>query len=156
MKACSLLLLILVLAMISHASEKAVPTVERNGQLYVRASALSERGGIAIKLLPGGPQIVACSEDRCALLKEFVREPGDTLVAVEALTKALEATAEFSAGRREVRFHLGPKNGTALAEPFVRVGQLAQNFRLTKLDGTSLALSDLRGRRVVINSWASW
>ena len=38
----------------------------------------------------------------------------------------------------------------------VQPGQLAPDFRLTALDGREIALSDLRGKRVLINSWASW
>ena len=35
-------------------------------------------------------------------------------------------------------------------------GELAPEFSLTLLDGSELALSDLRGQVVVLNFWASW
>ncbi len=35
-------------------------------------------------------------------------------------------------------------------------GQVAQDFALRTLDGQTLKLSDLRGRPVVVNFWASW
>lgn len=36
------------------------------------------------------------------------------------------------------------------------VGQEAPNWTVTTLDGTALALSDLRGRRVIVDIWATW
>ena len=38
----------------------------------------------------------------------------------------------------------------------VRIGQPAPDFALTDLDGNTLRLSDLRGRPVIVNFWASW
>jgi cytochrome c biogenesis protein CcmG, thiol:disulfide interchange protein DsbE len=38
----------------------------------------------------------------------------------------------------------------------VRIGQPAPDFALTDLDGNALQLSDLRGRPVIVNFWASW
>jgi cytochrome c biogenesis protein CcmG/thiol:disulfide interchange protein DsbE len=38
----------------------------------------------------------------------------------------------------------------------VSVGQMAPNFTLTTFDGQPIELSDLRGKVVVINFWASW
>ncbi len=37
-----------------------------------------------------------------------------------------------------------------------RVGQPAPGFALSTLDGQTLRLSDLRGRPVIVNFWASW
>ena len=42
------------------------------------------------------------------------------------------------------------------AEPAAQVGQLAPDLRLTRLDGSPVALADFRGKRVLIDSWASW
>ena len=38
----------------------------------------------------------------------------------------------------------------------VRIGQPAPDFVLTDLDGNGLQLSDLQGRPVIVNFWASW
>lgn len=40
------------------------------------------------------------------------------------------------------------------AEP--RVGEPAPDFRLTLVDGSHVQLSDLRGKVVVLNFWATW
>lgn len=47
-------------------------------------------------------------------------------------------------------------DGKAAASTPPRVGDLAPDFKLAKLDGSSVRLSDFRGQRVLINSWASW
>lgn len=38
----------------------------------------------------------------------------------------------------------------------VKVGKTAPNFSLERLDGGELALSDLRGKGVVLNFWGTW
>ncbi len=53
----------------------------------------------------------------------------------------------------------GFPKGTRIAnipDSSLAVGDLAPDFRLVLADGTSLALSDLRGRPVLINFWATW
>jgi len=46
---------------------------------------------------------------------------------------------------------------TSCAEPSVaRVGEPAPDFQLENLDGQLISLSDLRGKPVLINFWATW
>jgi len=40
--------------------------------------------------------------------------------------------------------------------PEARVGSQAPDFQLNNLDGQSISLSDLRGKPVFINFWATW
>jgi hypothetical protein len=127
--------------------------IERGGQAYISASKLEHEASIAIKRLPGQQQLVACSGELCALVTEFIDEKGDLLVAVESLATALHAKPRFDEARRNVRFELPATLSNNIP---ARVGQLAPDFRLRKLDGSSVALSDFRGKRVLINSWASW
>ena len=42
------------------------------------------------------------------------------------------------------------------AVPFVLAGKEASDFELTSLDGTTVKLSDFRGKPVVINFWSTW
>ncbi len=42
------------------------------------------------------------------------------------------------------------------ASPSPREGSLAPNFTLDTLDGTKVTLSELRGKIVLINLWATW
>ena len=44
----------------------------------------------------------------------------------------------------------------ALKRPMVKVGSVAPDFVLEDLDGKPVRLSDLQGKIVVINFWASW
>jgi peroxiredoxin len=40
--------------------------------------------------------------------------------------------------------------------PAAEIGRTAPDFRLARLDGGDLRLSDLRGKVVILNFWASW
>lgn len=41
-------------------------------------------------------------------------------------------------------------------KPTVRIGDLAPDFTLQSLDGREIRLSDYRGKRVLLFTWASW
>ena len=45
-------------------------------------------------------------------------------------------------------------NDTLVAAP--QIGFLAPDFSLPSLDGTTITLSDFRGKAVILNFWASW
>lgn len=47
-------------------------------------------------------------------------------------------------------------NITAVAERGTDVGNLAPDFQVTQLDGSTLSLADLRGQPAVLVFWASW
>jgi hypothetical protein len=132
-----------------------VPVVIRDGQNYVNSKDLEQTAGIAIKSISSDKQIVACYGDRCALVNEFIREKEGVIVKVDLLEKALRVNASFDSSRTTVRFDSSATNDM-LDDSLPQVGRLAPDFRLAKLDGTVMSLSDLRGKRVLINSWASW
>jgi len=46
--------------------------------------------------------------------------------------------------------------GSPAANPAAVVGALAPDFTLQTVDGESLSLSDLRGKVVAVNFWATW
>ena len=139
-----------------YAAEMKMTSVsDRNGVAYVPATELERSAGIAIKKLPGSDAVVACSEDRCARVKGFLREGDVTLVDVTELVRTLDFSARFSDDRRQVQFETKSKSSPA-DSAITRVGDLAPNFRVSRLDGTPVSLADFRGKRVVIQSWASW
>ncbi len=156
MRICFVLFFTLTLATMAPAKEKMIRVVDRDGRAWVSATSLAKDAGIAIKHLPGQNQVVACNKTRCALVKESLREGHDTLVPVTALAEALGSTAKFDAKQQRVSFHFGNQGALPPAEAAARVGQVAPNFRMTRLDGGPVALADFRGKRVLINSWASW
>lgn len=81
-------------------------------------------------------------------LSAFIAEPRrwlafSTLVLVAGLAWTLRSTV--------------PTGGTAPGQaPSPRGGFAAPDFTLDLLDGGELTLSDLRGKAVVVNLWASW
>ncbi|MCS6842167.1 MAG: TlpA family protein disulfide reductase [Roseiflexus sp.] len=49
-----------------------------------------------------------------------------------------------------------PAPQSAVAQPAPRIGHPAPEFALTAVNGSQVALSDLRGQVVLINFWATW
>jgi hypothetical protein len=147
--------LVVLTALACHAMEITIPTLERNGRAHVSVSSLAGHKDIAVKQLPGRGEWAVCAGDRCALLKELVRDGDETLVSVEALAHALGATPRFDAKRKRVILAF-ERPGQAAPDTVPCPGSLAPNIRLTRLDGTPVSLSDFAGKRVLINSWASW
>jgi hypothetical protein len=137
------------------ANAAPLPVLLRSGEAHVTAAALEREAGIVIKRLPGSGGYVACGAQQCAPLKFVTTEGEAVLVPVDGLTAALNLTANFHEYRAHVT--LVPFRGErASAAGVARVGSIAPNLRLTKLDGTPVSLDELRGQRVLINSWASW
>ncbi|MGE5618840.1 MAG: TlpA family protein disulfide reductase [Sphingomonadaceae bacterium] len=50
----------------------------------------------------------------------------------------------------------GPSSGAARPDVGPRVGNLAPDFSLKGLDGQTVRLSELRGKPVLVNFWATW
>ena len=132
-----------------------IVVAERNGVIYAPAADLERIAAVAIKNLPGMDTVVACSEARCAQVKDFLREGDATLVNVAELAKALGFATRFSDARRQVRFEPQPRSSLP-GDLVTHVGDLAPNFRVARLDGSPVSLADFRGKRVLIQSWASW
>jgi hypothetical protein len=155
MTATRLLPLALTLVFATLGDAAPLPVIARDAKAHVTAAALEREAGIVVKGLPGRAEFVACGPDRCAPVKSVLTSGDTMLVPVAGLSDALNLTANFDEGRRHVTFISTPRgadNATGLA----RVGAIAPNLRLTKLDGTPVTLDEFRGQRVLINSWASW
>ena len=155
MNPAKLLMLALTAILSALACAGPLPVVVRNGESHVAATALEREAGIVIKKLPGKGQFVACAAEQCAPVKSVVVEGETLLVPVTALSEAMNLTATFDDARRHVTLSPGA-GGAAAATGAARVGAIAPNLRLTKLDGTPVSLDEFRGQRVLINSWASW
>ncbi len=132
-----------------------LPVRVRQGADYVEAAGLEREAGIVIKRLPGSGQFVACGQERCATVQAVLNDGAALLVAVAELVEKLDLTASFDESRRQVAL-LPLARGSAPSTGLARVGSMAPNLRLTRLDGRPVALDEFRGQRVLINSWASW
>ena len=71
----------------------------------------------------------------------MIRKSGVLLLAGLALGSFLGAIVIFNTAS----FHKGPG-----------VGQALDNFKIAQLEGSNLQLSDLKGKPVIINFWATW
>lgn len=118
-------------------------TVEATNGLWVTAGDAARVTGWTLK--PEG----MCRDDQCVPLPSTA--VGTGRVDVEALWRRLgnpvlssddRATWVLGAGAQE--------RTTALA------GLMAPNFTLPDLSGTPRTLSDLRGKKVLLVTWASW
>ncbi len=133
----------------------SLPVVEVDDQRCLDAAGLEAAAGIALKTLPGRDEHVACGLERCAPVKPVILRDGRRFVPVSALAEALGLAVTFAADQRSVSLVAThrPESG---ATGFPGVGSLMPNLRFTKLDGAPVTLDELRGERVLINSWASW
>jgi cytochrome c biogenesis protein CcmG/thiol:disulfide interchange protein DsbE len=68
---------------------------------------------------------------------------------------ALVVVAVVAAGMLYFGFHMARRSG-ASAPPILGKSTPAPDFTLESLDGKSVRLSDLRGKAVLLNFWATW
>ena len=155
MPATRLLTLTLAATLTSLACAAPLPVIVKGGEAHVAAAALEREAGIVIKKLSGRGGFVACGAEQCAPLKSALTDGDTLLVPVAGLSEALNLTANFDENRRHVALVPASRNASNTAG-VARVGSIAPNLRLTKLDGTPVSLDEFRGQRVLINSWASW
>jgi len=155
MRATRILTFTLTATLTSLACAAPLPVIVKGGEAHVAAAALEREAGIVIKKLPGRGGFVACGAEQCAPLKSALIDGDTLLVPVAGLSEALNLTANFDESRRHVALVPAPRTSVATSGT-ARVGSIAPNLRLTKLDGATVTLDELRGQRVLINSWASW
>ena len=130
-----------------------IPVIEQGGGTFVAAADLERYAQIAVKTLPGNDAIAVCAGARCALVKDYVRNGDEVSVSTSALA-ALGLNPRLSADRKSVSLSLDGQ--AVVGDTLPSVGELAPNFRIPLLNGGTVSLSDFRGKRVLINSWASW
>src|SRR5215468_2500936 len=87
-------------------SPNMISVLDQSGVAYVPASGLERAAGVVVKSMPGRDEVVVCSAQRCALVKEFVRKGDETWVSTAALEKALGLKPRFSADRSSVSLAL--------------------------------------------------
>src|SRR5436309_767223 len=145
MTATRLLTLTLAATLTSLACAAPLPVIVKGGEAHV-AAALEREAGIVIKKLSGRGGFVACGAEQCAPLKSALTDGDTLLVPVAGLSEALNLTANFDENRRHVALVPAPRNASN-TDGAARVGSIAPNLRLTKLDGTPVSLDEFRGQR---------
>ena len=109
--------------------------------------------GLGIGELCRGVRIAVEGEEAA----RFQRASGQGVI--EVLSRRIAIDLNRHAALYRCRKHSVPISnhaGARPSDPTARVGQLAPNFRLPKLQGGTVSLADFRGKRVLIESWASW
>jgi hypothetical protein len=109
--------------------------------LWLDATTLAAATGWELK--PEG----LCRDDVCLLVPDELRR--DDAVDVVALWTRLGRPVLTSGDA----LYLGEDAAT---KPATRAGDLAPDFTLRDLDGVEHSLSDHRGKKVFISSWAPW
>lgn len=69
---------------------------------------------------------------------------------------ALVVVAVVAAAMLYFGMHMAHRTGTASASSLLTKSSEAPDFTLESLDGKSMRLSDLRGKAVLLNFWATW
>jgi thiol-disulfide isomerase/thioredoxin len=69
---------------------------------------------------------------------------------------ALVVVAVVAAGMLYFGYHMARRQPGAEIDPIVTKATPAPDFTLDSLDGKSMKLSDLRGKAVLLNFWATW
>ncbi len=132
----------------------SVPIRMKAGKAYVSDAALAG-AGIAVKTMPGQAKLVVCAGERCALFSDYFQEGEERWLALAPIGERLNVGVSLDASNQAARLQM-PSSQGAEAEGTAEVGGLAPDFRLTLLDGTPVRLSDFQGKRVLLQSWASW
>ncbi len=141
----------------TELKENTMKYIEQDGRFFVSARELETKTGIAVKPLPGRSEFAACSADQCILVDRLDQD-GDTIwISLKQIADGFGAKWSADENREFVLLEF---DESAVRESSSQsqgaVGGLAPQIRLPLLGGGALSIDELRGKRVLINSWASW
>lgn len=126
-------------------------TLSSPTDLWVSPADLTRVNGFVLK--PEG----ACLDDLCIPIKQdedsdlFVKRTGMSWVNVTGLAQIVNQAYAYDADSRVWSFAPIPQNQSSYLESAV-----APDFELQDRDGKTVHLSDYRGKKVMIHTWASW
>lgn len=96
------------------------------------------------------PAVVAGSPDAAGFPKQGADRPKKNRNPLALVVVAIVVAGMLWAG-----FHFARRAGAESADSVMKHGP-APDFTLETLDGKSMSLSDLRGKAVLLNFWATW
>ena len=126
-------------------------TLSSPTDLWVLPDDLPRVNGFALK--PEG----ACLDDLCIPIRQdedselFVRREGNGWINVSGLAKIANQAYAFDAENNVWSFAPAEQAGSSFLKSAV-----APDFELRDRDGKVVRLSDYRGKKVMIHTWASW
>ncbi len=88
--------------------------------------------------------------------REIILHPDRDIAYWEKVSKGLEKKYPNSTQTKDFALLINELKGNAEAAENVQAGKIAPDFELAKTDGTKMKLSDLRGKYVLLDFWASW
>jgi len=146
-------------------------TVKRE-RPYLAGPLVESAFGAAVKHVPAAKLAVVCRDTICVPIpmdeeERAVLDGRVVCVSARALADALSydlfwnpesRSLAFDSRRRDAGLSPAPFSPVEHAEQATRLvlGTLAPDFTLPLTDGSRMTLSSLRGRRVLVNCWASW
>lgn len=103
-------------------------------------AAVSSQPGNTVSAETSAPTVDPAAVNEAVLNIDGVAKPGD-------LAAGPKVTAISSSGKTRLNLSANAKGVKTIPAP---------DFKLTTLDGRNISLSDLKGKNVMINFWASW
>ena len=138
-------------------SEKLEGTPGGNPQWCPKCGAALGTGESKAEVAPGAPTCEACGVPLVQPSPETGAPVPPPPPAKNRNPLALVVVAIVAAGMLYFGFHMARRGGADnAAPPILGKSTPAPNFTLDKLDGGNLKLSDLRGKAVLLNFWATW
>jgi hypothetical protein len=159
MSAAASLQVFSVLSRVGSTQQKeiAMKYTEQDGRVFVSARELENLAGIAIKPLPGRSRFAACRADRCILVDRLDQDGDAVWISLEQIADGFGARWAVDEDQHVVSIEFeGNAQLDSNSPGSGSVGALAPAMRFSLLDGDAISLDELRGKRVLINSWASW
>ena len=139
-------------------SEQAL---EVDGKWLLPATQVAEQAGGSVKLLEDGTLAVVCLAHRCTPIQvdgtRARRQDGVLFVEKDALARALQVAIGYKPPSRTVTIRREQSSPGQGRESFnMEIGQLVPDIEFADLEGKPVRLSDFRGKRLAVFSWASW
>ena len=144
--------------LVCDGSPISLQVVRANGGVYVSAQPLLDAFDAHIEGVNDDAVSVCVGEGVCALVRtdgsddRMAHRDGSWLMSLAAVPDLLRAHYSWDADAETVAIESGParkRSGLQAGDPF-------PDMALPDMDGTAVAFTEFRGRKVALFTWASW